>query len=113
MPLIDCKVELSLTWDPSCVLCTLAGASTFTITDAVTLSTEDNAKPSEILSEGFKRKLYWSEYSATAEKSYDLKDSIRESTILVVKELTDCLFLFIKVIIESQSILTEDTSFQE
>ena len=32
MPLINCKVELSLTWDPKCVLCTLA--ETFTITDA-------------------------------------------------------------------------------
>ena len=50
MSLINCKVELSLIWDPSCVMCTLPGASTFTITDAtlyvsiVTLSTEDNAK---------------------------------------------------------------------
>ena len=50
MPLINCKAELSLRWDPSCVMCTLPGASTFTITDAtlyvpiVTLSTEDNAK---------------------------------------------------------------------
>ena len=34
MPLINCKFELSLTWDPNCVLSTLAGASTFTITDA-------------------------------------------------------------------------------
>ena len=50
MPLINCKVELSLTWDPNCALCTLAGALTFTITDAkpyvpiISLSTEDNAK---------------------------------------------------------------------
>ena len=34
MPLINCKDELSLTLDLSCVLCTLAGASTFTITNA-------------------------------------------------------------------------------
>ena len=33
MPLINCKAELSLTLDLSCVLCTLAGASTFTITN--------------------------------------------------------------------------------
>ena len=37
MPLINCKVELSLSRDPSCVLSTLFGASTFTITDAITL----------------------------------------------------------------------------
>ena len=33
IPLINCKVELSLTWHPNCVLCKLVGASTFTITD--------------------------------------------------------------------------------
>ena len=49
MLLINCKVELSLSWDPNCVLSNLVGASTFTITDAklyvpiVTLSIEDNA----------------------------------------------------------------------
>ena len=49
MPFINCKVELSLSWDPNCVLSNLVGASTFTITDAklyvpiVTLSIEDNA----------------------------------------------------------------------
>ena len=61
MPLINCKVELLLTWGPNCVLSNLVGASTFTITDAklyvpiVTISTEDNVKLSNLLSEGFKR----------------------------------------------------------
>ena len=61
MSLINCKVELSLSWDPNCVLSSLVGNSTFTITDAelyvpvVTLSTEDNSKLSKLLSEGFKR----------------------------------------------------------
>ena len=49
MPFINCKVELSLSWDPNCVLPNLFGASNFTIADAklyvpfVTLSIEDNA----------------------------------------------------------------------
>ena len=74
MPLITCKVELSLTWGPSCALFTLAGASTFTITGAkrfipiVTLLTEGNAKLSKLLSEGFKRPVYWKKYSVIAEK---------------------------------------------
>ena len=61
IPLINFKVELSLTWDPNCVLCNLAGASTFAITNEkifvpiVTLSTGDNAKLSKLLSKGFKR----------------------------------------------------------
>ena len=32
MPLINCKVELSLTWNPNCILTSLAADSTFTIT---------------------------------------------------------------------------------
>ena len=64
MPLINCKDELSLRWDPNCVLCTLAGVSRFTIIDAkfyvpiVTLLTEDNAKLSKLVSEGFKTPVY-------------------------------------------------------
>ena len=56
MPLINCNIEISLTWNPNCVLCALDGASTFTITDAkyyvpiVTLSREGNAKLSKLLS---------------------------------------------------------------
>ena len=34
IPLINCKVELSLTWYPNCVLSNLVGNSTFTITDS-------------------------------------------------------------------------------
>ena len=34
MSLNNCKVELSLTWDPNCVMSNLVGASTWTITDA-------------------------------------------------------------------------------
>ena len=55
MPLINCKVELSLSWNPNCVLSNLVGDSAFTITYAklyvpfVTLSTEDNDKLSKII----------------------------------------------------------------
>ena len=34
VPLINCKVQLSLSWDPNCVLSNLVGASTFMTTDA-------------------------------------------------------------------------------
>ena len=85
MLLINCKVELSLTWDPNCVLCALAGNSTFTITDAslyvpiITLSTEDNAKLLKLLSALCKRRVYWNAYKVIAEKSYDADVSIREA----------------------------------
>ena len=74
--LVNCKVELSLTWNPKCVLSNLNWASTFTITDAklyvpiFTLSTEDNAKLSKLLSEGFKRPVYWNAYKVLGEKSF-------------------------------------------
>ena len=34
IPLINCRVELSLTWNENCILTSLAENSTFTITDA-------------------------------------------------------------------------------
>ena len=55
MPLINCKVELSLKWIENCML-TTATTATFKITDAklyvpiVTLSSEDNVKLSKLLS---------------------------------------------------------------
>ena len=81
MPLINCKVELSLNWIEDCVLntaasgananATVADNATFKITDAkiyvnvVTLSIEDNAKLTKQLSEAFKRPVYWNEYKVT------------------------------------------------
>ena len=50
MPLIDCEINLILTWSANCVISVANGATTFAITDAkhyflvVTLSTQDNAK---------------------------------------------------------------------
>ena len=81
MPLINCKVELSLRWIENCVLTsaavdanvnnTGADSATFKITDAklyvpiVTLSAEDNAKLSKLLGLGFKRSTYWNKYKVT------------------------------------------------
>ena len=54
MSLINCRVELSLSQDPNCILTSLDGAPTFTIIHAklyvliVTLSIEDNAKLSKL-----------------------------------------------------------------
>ena len=57
---------------------------TFTIADAklyfpiVTLSTKDNAKLSKLLSEGFKRPVYWNKYKVDPNKTYDENNYIRE-----------------------------------
>ena len=84
MPLINCKVELSLNWIENCVLtsaaigananATGADSATFKITDAklyvpvVTLSAEDNVKLVKQLNEGFKRPVYWNKYKVIDNK---------------------------------------------
>ena len=60
MPLINCKVELTLNWFENCKLSSAETAATFAIIDTkhyvpvVTLKTEENTKLSKLLSEGFK-----------------------------------------------------------
>ena len=62
MSLINCKIKLSLKWYENCIL---SGTGTFTITDTklcltiITSKTEDNTKLSKLLSERFKRSIYW------------------------------------------------------
>ena len=57
--------------------------ATFEITDAklyitiVTLKTEDSTKLSKLLSEGFKRPIYWNEYKLIPEKLYAPNENIR------------------------------------
>ena len=80
MPLINCKIELSLKWVENCILTVNPNANNninkaiFTITDAklyvpiVTLSSEDNVKLSKLYSEGFKRQIYWNEYKVFPNK---------------------------------------------
>ena len=68
---INCKVEFSLRWIENCILSSAGTAATFKITDAnlyvpiVTLKTEDNKKLSKLLSEGFKKSIYWNKYKVT------------------------------------------------
>ena len=82
-PLINCKVELSLKWYENCILSSAGTAATFTITDTklyvpvVTLKIEDDAKLSELLSNGFKRSVYWNKYKSIF-KDYAANSNIRE-----------------------------------
>ena len=83
MPLINCKVELSLKWYERCLL-TAATTAIFKITDAklyvpiVTLSVEDSGKLSKLLSEGFKRTIYWNEYKVITNKNYNANEYLRQ-----------------------------------
>ena len=65
MPLINCEVNLILTWSSTCVITDSRGAGTFAITDTtiyvplVTLSTQENTKLLQQLKSGFKRLINW------------------------------------------------------
>ena len=73
MPLINCEVNLTLTWSSTCVITNSNGAKTFEITDTklyvpvVTLSTQENTKFLQQLKSGFKRIINWNKYLSKPE----------------------------------------------
>ena len=70
MPLINCEVNLILTWSKDCVISSATGETKFKITETklyvpvVTLSTQDNAKLLQQLKSGFKRTINWNKYES-------------------------------------------------
>ena len=71
MPLINCEVNLILTWSKDCVITNSTGEGKLQITETniyvpvVTLSTQDNAKLLQQLKSGFKRTINWSKYESS------------------------------------------------
>ena len=66
MQLINCEVNLILTWSRNCVITNSTGAGTETklYVMVVTLSTKDNAKLLQQLKSGFKRTINWNKYES-------------------------------------------------
>ena len=76
IPLINCEVNLILTWPANCVIVSTdvaAQNATFAITDTKlyvpvkTLSQQDNAKLLQKLKSGFKRVINWNKYLSKPE----------------------------------------------
>ena len=76
MPLINCEVNLILTWPSTCVIVSTDNvnqAATFAITDTklyvpvVTLSRQENTKFLQQLKSGFKRVINWNKYLSKPE----------------------------------------------
>ena len=71
--MINCEVNLILTWSSTCVITNSTGAGIFEIDDTklyhpvVTLSTEENAKLLQQLKSGFKRVINWNKYLSKPE----------------------------------------------
>ena len=68
MPLINCEVNLILTWSKDCVITNSTSERKFAITEAklyvpvVTLSTKDNEKLLQQLKSGFEKAITWNKY---------------------------------------------------
>ena len=70
MLLINCEVNLILTWSRDCAIANSRGEGKFVITETklyvpfVTLSTQDNAKLLQQLKTSFKRTISWNKYQS-------------------------------------------------
>ena len=70
MPLINCEVDLMLTWSKDCVITNSTGEGKFAITETklyvpvVTLSTKDNEKLLQQLKSSFKKTISWNKYES-------------------------------------------------
>ena len=68
--MINCKVNLILTWSKDCVITNSTGTGKFEIKDTklyvpvVTLSTQENAKLLQQLKSGFRRTINWNKYQS-------------------------------------------------
>ena len=105
MPLVNCKVQLPLSWIDNCVLTAAATGANFNTTGAhsatlitteakfyvpvVTLSTKDNEKLKKQFSEWFERSVYWNKYKVIPKKN-------EAGTNYNPKRMNNCLILFIK-----------------
>ena len=70
MPLINCEINVILSWSSTCVITNSTDVGRFAITETnvyvpiVTLSTQDNAKLLQQLKSGFKKTINWSKYQS-------------------------------------------------
>ena len=68
MLLINCEINIILTWPTTCVITNSTDAETFAITDPnlyvpfVILLSQDNGKLQQHLKPGFKRTINWNKY---------------------------------------------------
>ena len=69
--MINCEVNLILTWSKDCVLTNSEGETKFEITETklygpvVNVSAQDNAKLLQQLKSGFKRMINWNKYQSS------------------------------------------------
>ena len=78
MPLINCEVNLILTWSKDCVITNSTGEGKFAITETklyvpvITLSTEDNEKLLQQLKTGFIKTISWNKHESSIKMTIQL-----------------------------------------
>ena len=113
MPLVNCKIDLELTWHKDCIISSADAAAagqvvSFMITNAklyvpvVTLSTKDNNNLTKQLNDGFKRSIYWNQYVSKPLQNKQLIKLVLLDLLLMqlFKELIDYLFLLLKILVQ-------------
>ena len=89
MPLINCQINLILTWSENCVISSATGATKFAITDTklyvfvVTLSTQDNVKPLKQLECGKVKHESWVQIHELRVQIYGLQVQIHELRVQI------------------------------
>ena len=117
MPLVNCKIDLELTWHKDCMISRVNAAAgqvvSFMITNTklyvpvVILSTKDNNNLATQLNDGFKRTIYWNQYFSkpfpeTPQKKLVLLDLL---LMQLFKELIDYLFLLLKILVQMKLLM--------
>ena len=117
MPLVNCKIDLELTWHKDCMISRVNAAAgqvvSFMITNpklyvpVVILSTKDNNNLATQLNDGFKRTIYWNQYFSkpfpeTPQKKLVLLDLL---LMQLFKELIDYLFLLLKILVQMKLLM--------
>ena len=84
MPLINCKIDLELNWIEDYISSSAGDSAKFKIADAklhvpiVTLSTKDKVNLTKLLSDEFKRSVYWKSYRTILAKVINQRTNLSE-----------------------------------
>ena len=118
MPLVNCKIDLELTWHKDCMISSVNAAagqavSFMMITNTklhvpiLTLSTKDNNNLTKQLNDGYKRSIYWNQYvSKPFQKLHTKKLALLDLLLMRhSKVLTDYLLLLLKILVQMKLLM--------
>ena len=102
MPLINCEVNIILTWSKDCLITNSTGAEKFAIGEiksyvlVVTLSTQDNVNLLQQLKSGFKRTINWKKYQSSI-KTYAQNRSLNHLVDPIFQGVNRLFYYLLKI----------------